>query len=235
MTESGDRVIGPSGEVKTLSRSTLHKVYAAAIAGIVALAIIVGTQWAQHVRDDAQRDAVIDAQKTAIGDIDKRIAGAKQEAAERIAALEVKKQKVTPAQAPLIIRELIPGIGITPEKAKANQSQPVVSQQGQPAAAGEQKLPDAPEAQDEKPLCLSTKDQVRLAQFGLSCQQSDVEREQLKAQTSDQEQVIEKQKVELDAAMKAAKGGSVWQRTKRVLKWGAIFGAVGYVAGRVQR
>jgi hypothetical protein len=62
-----------------------------------------------------------------------------------------------------------------------------------------------------------------------------IERDQLQQQTKDQQEIISRQKVELDAAKKCAKGGSVWQRAKRIAKWGAIFGATGYVIGRTQR
>jgi hypothetical protein len=216
-----------------MSPSKLHKIYAAALVALLVVAVIVATQWADHVRDEAKRDGVIEAQKSEIGDIEKRIADTKQQAAERIAALEQQKQKVTPAQAPLIIRELIPGIGLTPEQ-RANQPQPPTPQRGSAAAAGEQKLPDAPEPQNGKPLTLSPEDQVYLAQFGLGCKQCDFERAQLQAEAADLHEVIDRQKIELGAAMKAAKGGSVWQRTTRVLKWALPIGGIAYVIGRTQ-
>jgi hypothetical protein len=210
-----------------MSPASLHKVYAAALVATVALALVVGSSWADHQRDDAKRDAVIDAQKSSIAELGQKIATAQQAAQAQIAELEKQKQQVvaSPAQAPTIIREVLPSFEITPP-AKANQSQPATPQQGSPAAAGEQSLPDAPS------YTLSQQDQVQLAQFILGCKQCSVEREQLQSQVSDQQQVIDKQKIELGAAMKAANGGSVWQRTKRAFKYIAIGGAIGFAAAK---
>lgn len=194
-----------------MNSAKLHKIYLIAIAAGIVLAAVVFSQWRQHVIDDAQRDATISTQKAGIADLEKKIADAQSAAQVEIIALEKQKQQVStsPAQAPAVIREVLPNV---PAPAKPD-------------------LPNAPQPQ----MTLTPQDQTDLAQFILSCKQCSVERNQLQSQVADQQQVIDKQKTELGAAMKAAKGGTVWQRTKRVLKWGAIFGATGYVIGRAQK
>jgi hypothetical protein len=198
-----------------MTSSTLHKVYASAIALVVVLAVIVGAAWSSHVKDEAKRDAVIDAQKSDIAQLEQSIGDARKAAQEQIAALEQQKQLVIqqPSQAPTIIREQIPF------------STPVM----QTAPIEKATLPDAPVAQ------LTKQNEIDLAQYALACKQCNVDRDQLAGQVKSDEEIIGRQKTQLEASMKAAKGGSVWQRTKTILKWGAIFGGVGYAVGRSQR
>jgi hypothetical protein len=196
-----------------------HKLYAAAIAAVVVLAIVVGAAWSSHVKDEARRDAVIDSQKTEISKLEQSIKDSAAAAREQIAALDKQKQLVIqqPAQAPTIIREQIPF------------SVPIA----QTAPITKETLPDAPVAQ------LTRQQEQELATYALSCKQCAVDREALTGQVSLQQQEIDRQKVELDAAMKAAKGGSVWQRAKRNGKWAAIGGAgvvaLEFIFGRKKR
>jgi len=178
------------------------------------LVLIVGSAWRDHVRDDARRDAVIETQKSDIAQIEEHIASAQNDAASRIAELERERKDLIaqPSHAPEVIRELIP------------MQAPI-----QPSDNPAKSPPDAPSA------TLTRDQQVDLAQYALGCKECTIERDQLQQQTKDQQEIISRQKVELDAAKKSAKGGSVWQRSKRIAKWAAIFGATGYVIGRTQR
>jgi hypothetical protein len=188
----------------------VHKIYGFAIAGVLILAVIVGFAWSAHVKDEAKRDAVIDSQKDEIGKLYKNLDDLKASAQAQISALEKQKQTVisAPAQAPTIIREVLP---------QFQQTQPLTKET----------LPDAPSA------TLSKQDELNLAQYILTCKQCGVERDELQAEVKANQEIIERQKTELASAMKSAKGGTVWQRTKTIVKWGAIFGGIGYVAGRV--
>ncbi len=192
----------------------IHKLYLSVFAVVCVLVFIASSAWRDHVRDDARRDAVIETQKSDITQIEQRIAAAQNDAASRIAELERERKQllVQPARAPEVIRELVP-------------IQPPIQPSGNPAKVP----PDAPSA------TLSHDQQVDLAQYALDCKECSIERDQLQQQTKDQQEIISRQQVELDAAKKSAKGGSVWQRAKRIAKWGAIFGATGYVIGRTQR
>lgn len=198
-----------------MNSSTLHKVYAGAIALVIVLAVIVGSAWSSHVRDEARRDAVIDSQKTEIGKLEQGIAAAAAATREQIAALEKQKQQVVavPSQAPTIIREQIPF------------STPVL----QTAPIEKATLPDAPVAQ------LTKQNELDLAQYALSCKECSLQRDQLTAALKAEQDITARQKAELEAAQQNAKGGSVWQRTTRIAKWAAVFGGVGYALGRAHK
>src|SRR5690242_5203897 len=169
----------------------LHKLYLSLLAVLCVLVLIVGSAWRDHVRDDARRDAVIETQKLDIAQIEQRIAAAQNDAASRIADLERERKEllVHPARAPEVIRELVP-------------MQAPIEPNDNPAKSP----PDAPSA------TLTRDQQVDLAQYALGCKECSIERDQLQQQTKDQQEIISRQQVELDAAKKSAKGGSVWQR-----------------------
>jgi len=76
-----------------------------------------------------------------------------------------------------------------------------------------QSPPDAPSAM------LSKQQEVDLVQYPLTCKECSLQRDQLDQQVKDQQEIISRHKIEIDAAKKSAKGGSVWQRTVRIAKW----------------
>ena len=192
-----------------------HKLYLSALAILSVVLAIAGSAWRDHVRDDARRDAIIDVQKSDIAGLEQRMAAARSEAQSQIAELEKQRQTISaaPARAPEIIRELVP------MQSPIQQTAPLTTQSP----------PDAPSAS------LSKQQEMDLAQYALTCKECSIQRDQLDQQVKDQQEIISRQKLEIDAAKKSAKGGSVWQRTVRIAKWGAIFGGIGYVAGRAQR
>jgi hypothetical protein len=201
--------VGRAGVCTRSQRINPHKLYAGAIAAVVALALLVGGAWSSHVRDEAKRDAVIDAQKSDIAKLEQSIKDSAAAAREQIAALEKQKQTVIqqPQQAPTIIREQIPF------------SQPVL----QTAPITKETLPDAPVAQ------LTRLQEQELAQYALTCKQCSLDRDRLAGALKAKDEINARQKVELDAALKAARGGSIWQRTKKYAKWfgvGVLTGAV---------
>jgi hypothetical protein len=195
-----------------------HKIYLSVFAATCLLAAIVVGVWRERVRDQARRDAVIESQKSDISDIERRLASVREQTQNQIAELERRRKEVlvSPQRAPEVIRELVPMRTPIQSPALTTDSLP------QPA-------PDAPS------VSLNKQQQVDLAQYALACKQCSVERDQFEQQVGDEQEIVARQKIEIEAATKAAKGGSLWQRTKRVLKWGAIFGGAGYVLGRAQR
>jgi hypothetical protein len=195
-----------------------HKMYLTAFAVTCLLAAIFAGVWRERVRDQARRDAVIESQKSDISDIERRMAFVREQAQNQIAELERRRKEllVSPQRAPEVIRELVP--------MRTPIQSPVVTTDSLPQPA-----PDAPS------VSLNKQQQVDLAQYALACKQCSVERDQFEQQVRDEQEIVARQKIEIEAATKAAKGGSLWQRTKRVLKWGVIFGGAGYVLGRAQR
>jgi hypothetical protein len=195
-----------------------HKVYLSILAAACVLATLFAFAWRERVRDQARRDAVMETQKSEISDIERRIASAGEQAQAQIAELERRRATLlaTPERAPEVIRELVP------------MRTPV--QSAEPAAASSAKSPpDAPS------VSLNKQQEVDLAQYALACKECSVERDQFEQQVKDEQEIVSRQKIELDADKKAARGGSLWQRTKRIVKWGVMFGGVGYVIGRAQR
>lgn len=192
-----------------------QKVYVAILVALCLIVVIAGAAWRDHVRDDARRDAVLETQKSDIAGLEQRISAARNDALAKIAALDSQRKALAsaPLRAPELIRELVPMQSPIQQTAPLTPSSP----------------PDAPSA------VLTQQQEIELAQYALSCRQCSIERDQLQNEVKDQQEIISRQKVELDAAKKSSKGGSVWQRTVRIAKWGAIFGGIGYVIGRTQR
>jgi hypothetical protein len=193
----------------------LHKLYLSLFCVFCLLTVVVGAAWRDHVRDDARRDAVLETQKKDIVDLEQSITAARSAAQSQVAEWEQQRKQLatTPSRAPELIRELIP------------MQTPIQ----QTSSSANQAVPDAPSA------VLSRQQEVDLAQYAVGCKECSIERDQLAQEVKDQQEIVSRQKTELDAAKKAAKGGSLWQRTVRIAKWGAIFGALGYVMGRAQR
>lgn len=193
----------------------LHKLYLGLFTVFSIAVLITGAAWREHVRDDAQRDAILGVQKSDIAGLQQSVNAVREQAQSQIAQWEKTRRELTatPTRAPEVIRELIPlQSPLQPAPATTNQSSP-----------------DAPS------VTLSKQQEVDLAQYAVSCKECSIDRDQLQQQLKDEQEIIAHQQTELAAEKKAAKGGSLWQRTVRVAKWGAIFGATGYVIGRAQR
>ena len=193
----------------------LHKLYLGLFSVLCLLTLVIGSAWRDHVRDDARRDAVLESQKSDIAGLQQSVAAARNEAQSQIAQWEQQRKQLpnAPSRAPEVIRELIP------------MQTPIQ----QVAPTPSESAPDAPSA------TLNRQQELDLAQYSIGCKECSIERDQLQQQVKDQQEIIARQKTEVEAVQKAAKGGSLWQRTVRIAKWGAIFGAVGYVMGRAQR
>src|SRR5438270_5804339 len=193
----------------------LHKVYLAIFATLVLLTVIAAAAWRDHVRDDARRDALLETQRSDIATIGQGIAATRNQTLGEMQERERQRKRLpaTPARAPEVIRQLVP------MQLPIQQTAPVTAQSS----------PDAPSA------VLTKQQEIELAQYALACKECSLERDQLGSQMKDQQEIISRQKVEIDTAKKSAKGGSVWQRTVTIAKWAAIFGGLGYAMGRAQR
>jgi hypothetical protein len=194
----------------------LHKAYLVAIAVGLALLVVVGFAWTAHVKDEAKRDAVIDSQKIEISRLEDESKAAYEATMKKLADLEQQKAQVikAPSEAPEVLARLLHELN--PQASPIQQTAPVTKEMP----------PDAPSA------VLTKQNQIDLAGAALTCKQCFLEKEQLKAEVQTQAEIIDRQETELAAAMKAAKGGSVWQRTKTILKWGGIGGAIGYALAK---
>jgi uncharacterized coiled-coil protein SlyX len=183
-----------------------HKIYIPAIVVLIVLAVLIGSAWSAHVKDEARRDAVIHEQEKTIADLHEAMDKRQAELKQQLSELEGRKQSVikVPSSAPQIIREMIP----TPIQ--------------QTAAIEKDTLPNAPVA------VLTKQNEIDLAQFALGCKECDTRLQAVEADKADQTKQIAALTTERDTAMKAAKGGSVLQRFRRNAKWFVIGGLAGY-------
>jgi len=210
----------------------------ATIAVAVALgAGVIGFQsWLQEHDDRAQMSATIASQNSIIAAAEKREQDRAQQLADTLKQIaDLKASVATPQQ---VIRELpqflppLPqplstiapagtGAASTPSGQAGAAEQTAGGKTGTPEHPGEAPTPDVrvPSA-DLKPLFDYVQD-CRACQAKLAAVQQDAQDEQTKNDALAKER---------DAAVKAAKGGSVWTRTLRAVKWVAIGFAAGYVA-----
>ncbi len=185
----------------------------------------------QQDRDTKLSDvlASIAAQKKAPATNDQLLAGISSEAGLPT-ALTLQPTNTSPAQPP-------PGNGPSTE---GNSTQPNTLQGSSSSAAPSQssassrstraaQTPEAPAAQipaaDLRPLYNYLLD-CKACQAKLTAAQSDLADEKSKTATLTKSR---------DDAVRAAKGGSIWQRTLRAAKWFAIGAAAGAVAAKAKR
>jgi len=211
-----------------------RRVAALAIAVAVAAAAIGFRSWLDARDDRTQMAATIASQNSIIAAAEKREQDRAQQLADTLNQIAALKHTVeTPQQ---VIREMpqfLPPLPqpletIAPKSAAGSAGQPgpqAAAEGGAPGAAkAGQQLPAAPDVRvpsaDLKPLFDFVQD-CRACQAKLTAAQQDAQDERTK------NDALTKQR---DAAVKAAKGGSVWTRTVRTVKWVAVGFAVGYLA-----
>jgi hypothetical protein len=173
-----------------MNQNTHHWIWAIALI----LALVLGITYGEYQRSVGARDATIAASKKEVDMLHAEMAQREEIFKQRFDDLEKQKQQVkTAPQAVRIIHDTIPlatPIALTPES-----------------------TPDAPSA-------VLGKDQlIELSKFGLSCKQCELERDKGKDDLKGKDKEIGELKVQRDAALKQAKGGSWLQRQTRNSKW----------------
>jgi len=200
-----------------------------ALAGI-AFSVVAFRAWLE-ARDDRMRmQATLASQGTLIAAAEKREQDRAQELADTLKQIaDLKRTVQTPQQVIREIPQFLPPLpqpveAIPPKPSAAEASgQGVPGTSGAAATSGKPGEVAAPDvrvpAADLKPLFDFVQD-CRACQAKLSSAQQDLKDEQAKGAALTTER---------DAAVKAGKGGSVWQRTVRAAKWLAVGFALGYV------
>jgi len=203
----------------------------AAAAGIV-LAVAALGGWLEARADRARLQATLDSQGTLIAAAQRREQDRAQELAETLKQIAALKQSVqTPQQVIREIPQFLPQLpqAITPIPTATAPGRERGASEGSaaPSAAAKTGNGEVPGAQDVrvpaadlKPLFDYVQD-CRACQAKLSSAQQDLKDEQAKNSALTTQR---------DAAVKAAKGGGVWTRTWRAMKWAAVGFAVGYLA-----
>jgi hypothetical protein len=195
--------------------TTAHKA-TAAFAALLALALVViSHEWHGALVDRAVLDATLKAEHASQADLAKQSALVVQDLKERMAALEVVKlQATTPAQIVREIPSFLPPTLQAPVTAITAPA-PAGAPPGTPPAITGLQVP----AVDMKPLF----DQL------VTCKECGEKLTGAQMQTSIDEDKIRSLTKERDAAVKAARGGSVWSKVKRgseIFLFGAVAGAL---------
>jgi len=200
------------------AKRTLELVFAALLAAGLGLAL---NAWHGAALERAALDATLRAQQKFQADLKSQSDLVVKDLKERMAALEaVKAQTSTPAQIVREIPSFLPQTLPAPVTA-ITQPAPVGSPAGTPPTITGLQIP----AVDMKPLFDKLVD----------CKECAAKLTAFEGQTSIDEDKIVSLEKERDAALKAAKGGSVWSRVKHEGKWflaGGILGGLLVVAAR---
>ncbi|MGH9727127.1 MAG: hypothetical protein ACRD33_03770 [Candidatus Acidiferrales bacterium] len=196
--------------------TTRHKLeIAGALIALVTIGI-VGGSWLGAREEGIRLKATLDAQQTVLADAGKREAVREAALKESLAELEdLKKRTQTPAQ---VIRELPQVLPLPqpitlslPAALAQNGDKQAVLQPGQSAV-----IPAA----DLKPLF----------DFGATCKECQASVAALTQDKADDAVKLRALETERDEAVKAAKGGSKWQRIKKAAKFLAFGAAAGAAA-----
>ena len=215
--------------ISALAGTAERRIAAVAVAIALGAGAIGFHAWFEQRDDRAQMTATIASQNSIIAAAEKR----EQDRAQRLADTlkQIANLKATVETPQQVIREIPQFLPPLPEPLQTTAAQattlPAASgAPGTPAKSGEVAPPDVRvPAADLKPLFDYVQD-CRACQAKLAAAQKDAQDQQTKTDALTKER---------DAAVKAAKGGSVWTRTVRAAKWVAIGFAVGYVAHTVAR
>ncbi len=211
-----------------------RRLAAVAMAAALAAAVVGFRSWLEARDDRAQMAATIASQNSIIAAAEKREQDRAQQLADTLNQIASLKHTVqTPQQVIREIPQFLPPLPQPLETIAPRSAAGSAGQLGPQTAAGAtasgaatagQQLPSAPDVRvpsaDLKPLFDFVQD-CRACQAKLAAAQQDTQDERTK------NDALTKQR---DAAVKAAKGGSVWTRTVRTVKWLAVGFAVGYLA-----
>jgi hypothetical protein len=198
-----------------------HKA-ALAVAALLGLALgVVVHEWHGALVDRAVLDATLKAEHANQADLKSQSELVVRDLKERVAALEqVKAQAVTPAQ---IVREIptfLPQTLPAPVTTVTTPA-PAGAAPGTPPTITGMQIPAA----DMRPLF----DEL------ITCKECSEKLTGAQMQTSIDEDKITSLTKERDAAVKAAKGGSVWTRVKHSAETIVISAAAGYLIARAGR
>jgi hypothetical protein len=210
-------------ELKALRAGRLPRsVYLILAAGAIVLTALLWRSSLEHAREDAHRDAVIEQSQHEIRAADDAIKGYESQLGElshaagaKISELQTELQRLRrdPAAARQAVLTVAGPAKEVQAPAKADDDPPE-----------DQDFPDAPSA-SKNGVRLDAAQTQKLAEELNACQQTSVSEQTCKLELALKDHILGKadEKVKAandarDAALKASHGGSVWQRTWRVIR-----------------
>jgi hypothetical protein len=196
------------------------------------LAVILGVAiveaWRADRRDRAQLASELASTKKALADADARQRERDSQLAQTLSGLAtLKRTIVTPAQ---IVRDIPREIPLP---------SPITLQLATPANSTVTQLPGesnsnfqaihAPEAKQQQAL-IPTEDLKPLYDFAIDCKACQARLAATQSDLSDEKTKTAALTRERDDALRIARGGTVWRRLARAVKWFAIGAAAGAIA-----
>jgi hypothetical protein len=210
-------------ELKALRAGRLPRsVYLILAVGAIALTALLWRSSLEHAREDAHRDAVIEQSQHEIRAADDAIKGYESQLGElshaagaKISELQTELQRLR--RDPAAARQAVLTVAGPAKEVQA----PAKAADDPPE---DQDFPDAPSA-SKNGVRLDAAQTQKLAEELNACQQTSVSEQTCKLELALKDQILGKadEKVKAandarDAALKASHGGSVWQRTWRVIR-----------------
>jgi len=207
-----------------MSLTTWLKIAAVLIAFVAAVSVYYA--WREAQREQAQLKAALQAAQKALTDADARQQARNAELATLVAQFN---QKKTAVQSPAQVVQALP------------QVLPLPTPLSLPAAAAGMAVPAVPgspkqPAESPNPkLQLPSEDLKPLYDFAVNCQECRAQLAVAQGNLKDEQAKTQAVSNERDAALKAARGGSVLRRVARAAKWVVIGAAAGAVAAKLTR
>jgi hypothetical protein len=208
----------------SLSTVIERRVAAVAVALAAAAGIFVFRNWLEGRDDRTRMEVTMASQGTLIAAAERREQDRARELQDTLKQIADLKHSVqTPLQVIREIPQYLPPLPkplelLPPAAPEAAAKGSATGTRNGEVPARDVRVP----AEDVKPLFDFVQD-CRACKARLSAAQSDLQDERAKTYALGKER---------DAAVKAAKGGGFWLRTKRAAKWLAVGFAIGYVAHR---
>jgi type II secretory pathway pseudopilin PulG len=213
-----------SAEEIVMTSGSWLKIAAVLIAAVVGVSVYFA--WRGTQQEQAQLKAALQAAQKALEDADARQQSRNSELGQLLAQLNEKKTTVqNPAQIVKALPDVLPvptPLSLPTEAAGA----------GLPAVPGGTKQtvgPPNPKVQ------LPAEDLKPLYDFAVNCRECQAQLATAQANLKDEQTKTQALSRERDAALQAARGGSVLRRVVRAAKWFVIGAAAGAVAARLAR
>jgi hypothetical protein len=194
----------------------------------VVIAVVVGVSvyfaWRGAQREQAQLKAELQATQKALADADARQQSRNAELGQMLAQLNAKKSSIqSPAQIVKALPDVLPlPTPLTLPAPTANTGLP-----GTQGGAKEPVETPAPKVQ------LPAEDLKPLYDFAVNCRECQAQLGAAQANLKDEQTKTQALSRERDAALQAARGGSVLRRVVRAAKWFVIGAAAGAVAAKL--
>jgi ABC-type nickel/cobalt efflux system permease component RcnA len=210
----------------------------AEISFVLVLATAILVAWREDRRDRAQLAVALEQAKQALSAADARQHDRDAQLSQTLATLAAQKNRTqTPSQ---ILADLPNQIPLPVPMTLEPVAQPASSRtDASPGSAKSGPEPGSPTTESPKPQAtqavIPSQDLKPLYDFALDCKSCQAKLTASQGDLADEKAKTAALSKERDAAVKAAKGGSILQRVVRAAKWFALGAAAGALAAKTAR